>query len=93
MPELIKLSRRHDGDDLVVLGVSDESASIQRRFARRKRVPYPLLVQTQRLPRSLSSGGMIPATFIIDRNGKIRDKQIGYRKGAVEDAVAKVLGE
>lgn len=57
------------------------------------KISYPLLVDNNGLTKPYSDIERLPTTFIIDRNGIIRDVLVGYRPGILEDAVVKVLQE
>ena len=76
IPHLTKLQEKY-GDDLVIIGVSDEEESIVRPFvkAQGKKMNYRVVVDrrkgTKRAWFSRAGLKTIPAAFIVDRRGKI----------------------
>ena len=94
MPQLDKLYQSQKENGFVVLGISDETAEKQRAFLRQVPVTYPLLLTTPGVPAFYREVAQYPATFLIDRDGKLqpapRPSQ-GFEK--VEEAVGALLRE
>jgi len=78
IPELVRLQREH-GAALQVIGVTHppERRSRVRRLARELRVNYPLVIGTRRTARAFGVGGTLPATVVIDREGRVREVIVG----------------
>ena len=72
MPALDRLYRERKDRGLVVLGMSDESAALQQRFRGEVKVSYPLLTLTGDVPDFYRDIARYPATFLIDRQGRLR---------------------
>ncbi len=94
MPSLQALSQRHGPEDLVVLGLSvDAGPRPVQAFLEERGITYPVGMATQQ--HRLAFGGLpgTPMTFLIDRQGVVRHRVIGYfappaMKAAVDRLVA-----
>jgi peroxiredoxin len=62
-------------------------------FKKMTRINYPLLRFNQKLMEDYFSGEQmaVPTMFIIDRNGRIRDKIVGFQPEALEKSLAAVV--
>jgi cytochrome c biogenesis protein CcmG, thiol:disulfide interchange protein DsbE len=79
IPDLIKLQDKYR-DKLVVLGVSeDEDASPQevKAFAAAQKMNYPVVMATPELAKIFKGVSALPTTFVIDPEGKIRQRHVG----------------
>jgi hypothetical protein len=47
------------------------------------KVNYLIALATPKIIRDFAPGGYIPATFVIDKQGKIRDKRVGGMDGGM----------
>jgi peroxiredoxin len=72
MPQLDKLYQSRKESGFVVLGISDETIEKQRAFLLQVPVTYPLLLTTAGVPSFYREVGQYPATFLIDREGKLQ---------------------
>jgi thiol-disulfide isomerase/thioredoxin len=89
IPQLNRLA--HDwSEDLVVVGISDESAQVVRRFLEEQRVDYPVVagLEDETLPEPFNRVESIPTLFFIGRDGVIRAVLVG---GHDDDALAAPL--
>lgn len=89
MPELDQLYRKHQGDGLVVLGLSDEDVATQTRFLHQVPVTYPLLTYRGSVPSLYREIARYPALFLIDRQGRLQtaprpERPFGDLAAAVE---------
>jgi peroxiredoxin len=98
IPEMIKLQERFREQGLVILGISmDDPRMVTddqlRAFGKQLGINYILLrAEKQVLQDYFGNESIsIPTMFIIDRNGKIRDKLVGFRPGVIEKSVSKIL--
>ena len=64
---------------LIVLAISDESASKVDPFARQHNFPFPLLLDPDRKAHDAFIVHGIPKTFIFDREGKLAATAIDQR--------------
>jgi peroxiredoxin len=77
IPHLVELAKTFDSNDLVIIGISSESAETIRSFTEGRGINYTL-VSAQDLPSPYSDITSIPTTFFIDRQGLIRNVEMGY---------------
>ena len=73
MPNLDRLYRERKEDGLMVFGISTEEADVQRNFAAEEvSVTYPLLTLEGNVPDFYRAIQRYPATFLIDREGRLQ---------------------
>jgi peroxiredoxin len=73
MPKLDRLYRERNSQGLVVFGLSTEDLDVQRTFVQeRLSVSYPLLTASGNVPDMYRSVQRYPATFLIDRAGRLQ---------------------
>jgi len=98
IPELTKLQNKHNGDGLVIIGVSmDNPMSMSdealRQFKKQAGVNYKILRADVNVVADYFGEQRIalPTMFVIDRDGFIRDKITGLNTLALKGALASVL--
>ncbi len=98
IPELVQLQDRYGDQGLVILGISlDEPARASDRylqsFKEKNRMNYPILRAEQGVVRDYFGDGKmsIPTMFVINRDGEIVDRHVGFVPGALEESLAEVL--
>lgn len=76
-------------DDLVVLGVSfdEDGWKSVRPFIEERRVNYPVVLASPELPEQYRKIESLPATLMIDRDGRIRGTHLGLSSKAQYDAL------
>ena len=92
IPELIKLRNATSPDEIIIIGISNESKKTISEFGRKVKINYPLVSAglDANLPSPFGNVESIPTLFIIDANGNIENTVVGYhsyeelRKAAVE---------
>jgi thiol-disulfide isomerase/thioredoxin len=90
VPHFRRLTREIPREDLVVLGVSDESSAKLRQFVRENQIEY--LVGHPRTPvPPYSEITSIPTTFFINREGLIESVLVGYH--SYDELKALAVGE
>jgi len=74
MPDLVKLQRAYGKDGLQIIGVTypPERRARVRRFTRKLKVNYPVVLGTHETKAGFSPDETLPLTVIIDREGTIR---------------------
>ena len=74
MPDLVKLQREYGRDGLQIIGVTyqPEPRALVRKFTRRLKVNYPIVLGTRETKAAFSPDETLPLTVIIDREGTIR---------------------
>jgi hypothetical protein len=60
-----------------------------RRFVRSMDIPYPVVTAPEDVVRSYRVTG-IPVTFLIDKQGKIREKVVGFSRSIAQQLDTKV---
>jgi cytochrome c biogenesis protein CcmG/thiol:disulfide interchange protein DsbE len=98
IPELVELQRKYRDRGLVILGISlDDPSQINNQylsaFKEQVKINYPILRATQKLVQDYfgDSPISIPTLFTINRKGRIVDVFVGFRPGAVEDSLKKII--
>jgi cytochrome c biogenesis protein CcmG/thiol:disulfide interchange protein DsbE len=98
IPELIKLQERYRDKGLAIIGMSmDEPRQFpdayMRAFKEKYKINYRVIRTTPEVTKDyFGTGNMaIPTLFVIDREGRIREKIVGYVPGAVEKSLKGVL--
>ena len=80
-----------DSRGLSVIGVSyDDTADLVRKFQKDLPQSYQIVLGGREVGSQLPASPL-PTTYIIDRQGRIRDKMIGERTRAVFEAAIKPL--
>jgi len=82
VPELVALQGRYKGRAFTVLGISvnDEGGNLRAElsdFSGKFHINYPVLLGNEAVERDYKVWS-IPRSFLIDKNGKIRDSYSGY---------------
>ena len=96
MPSLQALHERTDSSEVVVLGLSTDvgGGSSIRDFLTERDITYPVGRATPEHRRAFGGIGGIPTTFVIDPEGVIRHKVVGYfAPPAMRLAVSRLLPE
>ena len=98
IPELVELQRKYRDRGLVILGISlddpsqvnDQSLSA---FKEQAKINYPIMRATQKVVQDYfgDSPISIPTLFMVNRKGRIVDVFVGFRPGAVEDSLKKII--
>ncbi len=92
IPELNKLQRDFEASGLAVIGVSwDDSAAGVREFQKEIRQDYTVLLGGEDAQDKFEAIRSLPSTYVIDREGRIRQRIIGARDRAQFEAVLKPL--
>jgi len=72
MPALDRLYQEHKDQGLAVFGISNEDPDLQRQFRQIVPVTYPLLTMSGEVPTLYRDIARYPATFLIDRQGRLQ---------------------
>jgi thiol-disulfide isomerase/thioredoxin len=75
VPELVRWQREHAGRGLQVIGVTHPPTNRAgvRRFVRRFKINYPVLLGSRRTRAAFDAGETLPLTVVIDRDGRVRE--------------------
>jgi peroxiredoxin len=79
MPWLVDLQQKYGPDGLQILGVAmdDSGKDTISEFARDMHINYPVLMGKEAVAQKYGNVQFLPATFYVDRNGKIVDRVFG----------------
>jgi len=92
IPELNKLQRDFEASGLAVIGVSwDDSAAGVREFQKEIRQDYTVLLSGEDAQDKFEAIRSLPTTYVIDREGRIRQRIIGARDRTQFEAALKPL--
>ena len=98
IPEMIKLQEKFGEKGLVILGISMDDPQMVtdeqlRVFKEKVGINYSVLRVSRQVLQDYFGNEQIsiPTMFVVDRDGKIRDKLVGFRPGALEKSVSEIL--
>ena len=93
IPHFIELYDKYESKGLEILGVAfgREGEAAVRNFAKDYGVNYTSAIANQELMNGYGPINSIPTTFVIDQNGGIYKKYIGYREKSVFENDVKTL--
>lgn len=91
VPHLIQLYKdyRESGFELVGMNVDKGDGEVVRRFIMSMDIPYPVVIAPEDVIRTYRVTG-IPATFLIDKEGKIRERMAGFNSTIARQLTTKV---
>lgn len=90
--ERVYRARRDDGFVIVGIATDAHAADRIREFVAEHDITYPILLGTREVARAYGGVNAIPESFLIDRDGLIRHRIIGYfAEPALRAAVARLL--
>jgi peroxiredoxin len=96
IPDFVEVYNKYKDDGLVILGLSVDTLSTEqlRDFLQEHNVTYPVGFARREVIRALRPGRYIPATIVIDKQGRVRDKQMGLlEKEKLESLFLKLRAE
>ncbi len=92
IPHLIQLYKNYQKDGLVVIGMNVEKGEMDtvRRFVKSLDIPYPITLSPDEVQRDYRVSGL-PTTILIDKQGRIREKMVGFTSEIAKQMTAKVV--
>src|SRR5262245_27788827 len=92
IPDLIKLQEKYK-DKLVVLGLSEDEdgLALVKRYVAEQKITYPIAMSTPELRKLFPEVMALPTTFVLDRDGKMAQKNIGMLNARETEAGARIL--
>ncbi len=99
IPELGRLQKKYRDKGLIVLGISLDDPfqftdDYLRAFKEKFGISYKVLRYERKVLEDYFQGEQIaiPTMFLIDREGRIREKIVGYKSGVLQQALIGLLG-
>ncbi len=91
IPQLIDLYRGYQDKGLEVIGMNLDKGNLDgvQRFVTSMNIPYTILVASEDVVRDYGVTAL-PTTFLLDKEGRIQDKIIGFNSGFGKRVGAKV---
>ncbi len=96
IPWFAEFQGRYRDRGLTVIGISldDDGWTSVRQFATEAEVNYGLAIVTEEVSKAYGGLGALPATFLVDRRGRVAAKHVGIvSKAQYEDEVVRLLSE
>jgi thiol-disulfide isomerase/thioredoxin len=80
IPGFVELQKKYGEQGLTIVGISlDEGGpSVVRPFVKKNNINYPIVMSDQKVPEAFGGVEGIPTTLIIDRQGRIVGKHVGF---------------
>ena len=92
IPGFVKLYKKYKDKGLKIIGVCLESEATVKPFAKKMGINYTLVFADQKVRHEYGGIRYIPTTFIIDQQGDIVKKHVGYvSKEVFEEEIKKML--
>jgi thiol-disulfide isomerase/thioredoxin len=94
IPHFVELQKRYGDKGLAMIGVSldEHGPEIVKKFVRQLGVNYPIVMGNQKVVEAYGGIVAVPTTFVIDRQGRIASRHIGYEdKAAFEEEIRSLL--
>jgi len=86
IPHVVELQNQYRADGFAVVGMNmDQDSEDLTAFLQRNTVNYPIVRVTEDVRMAYGGVSSIPIAFLIDRQGRIRQKYLGYDKRIAED--------
>ena len=95
IPDFVALTDDYGEKGLIILGISLDKnpQQVLPGFIRKYKINYPILLDDGRVAGVYGGVTAIPTTFLVDREGNIRQKYVGARTRSVFEADIKKLLE
>ena len=93
IPHFIELYEQYKDQGFAMVGISldHQGVSVVKSFVRKYQVNYPILMADRQVQASYGEIKNIPTTFVIDAEGNLKRKYIGYRDKSVFEADIQTL--
>ena len=96
IPGFIEAYKQYKDKGMEVIGISVDRISPKSvlKFAEKYKINYPVIMSTDKIQKDYEPGPYVPITIIIDKEGKIRHRHIGYMdKEKLKDYFLKLTEE
>lgn len=92
IPHLIQLYKSYQDKGFELIGMSTDKAGdveMVRRFVKSMDIPYPIIMTPDEVARNYKVTGL-PTTVLIDKEGKVREKIVGFNSAIGQQIAARV---
>ncbi|GEM_PF-217864 len=91
IPHLTQIYKSYHDKGFEVIGMSMDRGDVNtvRNFVKSIDIPYPIIITPDEVARKYAITGL-PTTFLIDREGKVREKMVGFNTTIAQQMVSKV---
>jgi thiol-disulfide isomerase/thioredoxin len=85
IPHFVELQKQYGDKGLTIIGVSldEQGPEVVKKFVKRLSVNYPIVMGNQKVIEAYGGIDAIPTTFVIDRQGRIVSRHMGYNDKTV----------
>jgi peroxiredoxin len=92
IPHLVHLYKTYRENGFEIIGISLDKGDPQavRNFAKSMDIPYPIVIAPENVIRNYKVT-KIPTSFLIDKEGRIRESTIGFNSTIAQQMTAKVV--
>jgi cytochrome c biogenesis protein CcmG, thiol:disulfide interchange protein DsbE len=100
IPEMVEVQEKYRDKGVTILGISvdlpgDVSEEDLRTFKNKMKMNYTILRADDRVMEDYFGGKgtqmAIPTLFVVDKEGKVREKLVGFRPGKIEETLQRLL--
>ncbi len=94
IPSLIELHQQYGDDGVIIVGASVDRGGVDlvKRFVQRFKINYPIVIADEKMMRDFGNVEAVPTTFLIDRNGRVAGKHVGFaEKETLEREIKSLL--
>jgi len=91
IPHFVQIYKiyRENGFEMIGLSVDKGDEGVVRRFIESMEIPYPIVIAPEEVVRNYKVTA-IPTTFLIDKEGKIRERIMGFNSAIAQEMTAKL---
>lgn len=91
IPHLVDLFKNYQAKGLEVIGMSLDKGETEvvRRFSHSMSIPYPIILTPEEVSRKFGVTAL-PTTFLIDKEGKIQEKMVGFNSKIAKEMTERV---
>jgi thiol-disulfide isomerase/thioredoxin len=91
IPHLVQLQKTYQERGFLIIGLSVDKGdgSAVRKFVKSADISYPVAMAPEEVARSYGVSSL-PTTLFIDKQGRIRDKIVGFSSGIASQMATKI---
>ena len=80
IPDFIEMYNEYKDKGMEIIGISVDKISpkLVLKFVEKYKINYPIIMGTDKIQKDYEPGPYVPTTIIVDQEGKIRHRHIGY---------------